>query len=123
MQVQLMKSYFSRPFLRAIEKEFNSIYTYLKIEFPKTAFEPRDNGNEASEGETIRAHDLLHDNAGMDDGMTVRELEAALLALVAMPVQVFRKSGNTWIETKMTRDWTLKQQNDRGRELGPGRQE
>ena len=121
--MQTMKVYFSRPFLRAIEKEFTQIYSYLKIEFPKTAFEPRDPGNEPSEGEALRAHHLLQDNVGVADGMTVRELEAVLLTLVAMPVQVFRKSGNSWIETKMTRDWTLKQQNDRGRELGAGQQQ
>lgn len=122
MQQQFMKSHFSRPFLRAIEKEFNGIYSYLKIEFPKNGNEPGDNGNEPSEGEALRAHHLLQDNAGVVDGMTVRELETALQTLIALPVQVFRKSGNSWIETKMTRDWTLKQQNDRGRELAVGQQ-
>jgi hypothetical protein len=32
-------------------------------------------------------------------------------------VQVFRKSGNHWIETSLTNSWTLEQQNREGFEL------
>ena len=32
-------------------------------------------------------------------------------------VQVFRKSGNVWLETTVTDSWTLKEQNDQGESL------
>jgi hypothetical protein len=117
-----MKSHVSRPFLREIEKEFNRVYPYVRIEFPKNGgvlpdAGINDPGNSAL-GE--KARELLLHEAGLADGMTVKELENTLMALLALPVQIFRKSGKMWIETKMTREWTLKQQNDRGRELAPG---
>jgi len=117
-----MKSHVSRPFLREIEKEFNRNYPYLRIEFPKNSGEGAMAGVDAREDEALqeRAHDLLKTDARLADTMTISELEAALMILFSLPVQIFRKSGRLWIETKMTRDWTLRQQNDRGRELAPG---
>jgi len=34
--------------------------------------------------------------------------------------EVFRKSGNVWIETSLTNDWTLQQQNLEGEEISCG---
>jgi hypothetical protein len=34
-----------------------------------------------------------------------------------LSVQVFRKSGNVWLETSATDNWTLRQQNNEGAEL------
>lgn len=117
-----MKSHVSRPFLRQIEREFNRAYPYVRIEFPKNKGAGQDTGinDPAEEALGEKAHAILLSDAGVSDRMTVKELETALLGLFALPVQVFRKSGAMWIETKMTRDWTLKQQNDRGRELAAG---
>lgn len=117
-----MKSHVSKPFLREVEKEFNRIYPYVRIEFPSNGSLSADAWIEDPAGQVLRekASELLTTDARLADGMTVRELEAILLILFALPVQVFRKSGKMWIETKMTRDWTLKQQNDRGRELAAG---
>lgn len=49
--------------------------------------------------------------------MKVRELERALGKLFPLRAQVFRRSGNIWLETTMTDDWTLAQQNEHGREI------
>ncbi|HLI93920.1 MAG TPA: hypothetical protein VKU83_09930, partial [Puia sp.] len=54
---------------------------------------------------------------GISDSMTVQDLEQAMAAYFNAPVLVCRKSGRNWIETRMTRRWTLKQQNDLGRDL------
>ena len=35
----------------------------------------------------------------------------------SLAVQVFRRSGNLWLETTMTDNWTLRQQNEHGREI------
>jgi len=44
-------------------------------------------------------------------------LEKSFYDRFDMLVQVSRKSGSIWLETTMTDNWTLKQQNDHGREL------
>lgn len=116
-----MKSHVSRPFLREVENEFNRIYPYLRIEFPGQGSESSNPGDPHAEAALRqKAGDALRDDARLADSMTVSELETSLQVLFALPVQIFRKSGRLWIETKMTRSWTLKQQNDRGRELAAG---
>ncbi len=53
----------------------------------------------------------------LSDNMTVGELEKKLQVEFGLQAQVSRKSGNCWLETTMTDNWTLKQQNDHGRDL------
>jgi len=53
----------------------------------------------------------------ISDSMTVGQLEKSFYDRFGMVVQVSRKSGTLWLETTMTDSWTLKQQNDHGREL------
>lgn len=120
MEVYIMKSHVDGQFIREVEKAFNREYPFLRIEFAKNgAGSSADTGYEGADGDILRsrAKQLLQNEIGLNDGMKVSELETALQSVIACPVQVFRKSSNSWIETKMTRDWTLKQQNDHGREL------
>jgi len=51
------------------------------------------------------------------DTLTVGELENLFMDRFGLSVQVFRRSGNLWLETTMTDNWTLKQQNDHGKEI------
>ncbi len=114
-----MKSCVDRRLIRELEKEFNRNYPFLKIEFTKNgAGRPEEAGYGGADNDVLRskAVDVLRNEIGCNDAMKVSEFETALQSLIVCPVQVFRKSNNSWIETKMTRDWTLKQQNDYGRE-------
>jgi len=49
--------------------------------------------------------------------MKVSELEKIFLEDYGLNVQVFRNSGRVWLETTMTDDWTLAEQNRQGEEL------
>ena len=120
MGPSIMKSHVDRQLIREVEKEFNKTYPFLWIEFAKNGGEKPNAPEQEGAGSDIlrsRVKHLLQDEIGLNDRMTVSELETALHSTFASPVQVFRKSGNSWIETRMTRNWTLKQQNDHGREL------
>lgn len=115
-----MKAHIDRSFVREVENEFNRLYPFLKIEFEKKDGRKADTPAHTVPDEDAlrsRAKDLLLNDLKLSDAMTVGELEQALLQVFDYPVQVFRKSGNFWIGTRMTRDLTLKQQNDHGREL------
>ncbi|MBK6949217.1 MAG: hypothetical protein IPH16_15200 [Haliscomenobacter sp.] len=46
--------------------------------------------------------------------MTVREFEQAFYDTYGLNVQVFRRSGNIWIQTTATDSWTLAEQNRKG---------
>ena len=48
--------------------------------------------------------------------MTVKELEKKCEEQFGIAVQVYRKFGNLWLETTMTNDWTMQQQNNHGGE-------
>ena len=117
-----MKAHVNRQFIREIEKAFSTIYPYLKIEFPKDGIRWLTVEEEGIDSEhwPRQAQDLLQSEVQLSDDMTVGELESRLQELLAVPVAIFRRSGKSWLETRMTRDWTLKEQNDHGRELANG---
>jgi len=53
--------------------------------------------------------------------MKVIDLEKMFKNRFNLSAQVFRKSGNLWLETTMTDNWTLLQQNNHGREISTGK--
>jgi hypothetical protein len=59
----------------------------------------------------------IHKNFCMNEYTTVRVLEQLFLEQFGILAHVLRKSGNSWLETTKTEDWTLKRQNDEGKEL------
>jgi hypothetical protein len=53
----------------------------------------------------------------IDGKMKVKELEKTFADQFKLNVQVFRRSGNFWLQTSMTDDWTLQNQNEHGMEI------
>lgn len=108
--------------IAALQQEFNEAFPYLKIEFF--------NREHARKGGSARQDMLSPDTVLgqlqkvrakgsilLKDSMTVSELEELFKDHFGLSVQVFRKSGRSWIETTVTDDWTLKDQNAEGQEL------
>jgi hypothetical protein len=106
-----------------VQKQFASAYPFLKVEFYKSNDKykhlnqnPKQIAHDLSlkyaRSESIVAGDLV-----IDDKMTVSNLENAFMDQFGLTAQVFRRSGNIWLETTITDSWTLKQQNDHGREI------
>jgi hypothetical protein len=105
-----------------IQKEFNEAFPFLKIEFFKTRSFTRSD---------FMAHQIIPAQRKIGDGqlaitdgdievveeMKVMDLEKIFKDQFSLAMQVFRKSGNLWLETTMTDNWTLQQQNDHGREI------
>lgn len=108
--------------MREVQSAFNSQYPYLKIEFfrtrPKKAV-PTTAANRLMHYLTVNQARLNKRNGQLElsDSMKVADLEQAFHDNYGLNVQVFRKSGRIWLETTMTDGWTLKQQNDHGREI------
>lgn len=106
--------------LKEVQEEFIMTYPFLKIEFFKkeaTSPEEKISGEEMAR---MGAKGFLRDRIGITDDMKVGELERALEEQAGLPAQVLRKSGNLWMETRMTRHWTLRQQNDHGADIASG---
>lgn len=105
-----------------LQEEFNNLYPFLKIEFLK---HPYSSAPHNLKKDTYPNHTMLRDcrknhNSGvieLADTMKVSEFEKILSESYGLYAQVFRHSGNIWLITTATDGWTLKTQNDEGREL------
>jgi len=109
-----------------IQKEFNALFPFLKIEFFN---------NRSFSRSDFSARQIIPSNREIGDSQSaikesdieivketkVSELEKIFKDKFSLAVQVFRKSGNLWLETTMTDDWTLQQQNNHGREISTGK--
>ena len=104
-----------------IKRVFTACYPFLKLEFYK---KQNSSNNYPLKKEMIssRAPLISLDKLpakkmiDIDNDRTVADLESefASLGLIA---EVYRKSGNVWVETSLTNDWTLAQQNFEGEEI------
>lgn len=109
-----------------IQNDFCAVYPFLKVEFFKNGQVRRDRYplNKLIPG-TQPVKNAWHrkkDNGQLtfNDTMTVTDFENALMDQFGLSAQVFRRSGNLWLETTITDYWTLKQQNEHGREITVG---
>ena len=105
-----------------IQKEFNKSFPFLKLEF----FYNKNHSRTKIQGKEIIPHykkigdeqkSVTNGEIVIKDDMKVNELENIFQEKFALSAQVFRKSGNLWLETTMTDNWTLHQQNNHGREI------
>ncbi len=108
--------------IEEVRREFNNQYPFLKLEF----FSVRRKKNELSPNSKIISHDKKigvlrkknkEDKISIAPANTVLQVEQEFENILGLHVQVFRKSGNIWIETNLTDGWTLAKQNEEGLEL------
>ena len=105
--------------IQDIQHEFATEFPFLKLE----SYPLRINGNPG--GEKTFPSSLSLKQAGLSKSgrleierqMTVLELENSLLQQFGLGVQVWRRSGMIWLQTTMTNNWTLQNQNEHGREI------
>lgn len=105
--------------LREVKEEFHKKFTHLKIEFYSGSHQ-RGKGShhdELLDAEVLIGQARTQHNEGdfrIDPQMPVGEFEQKFLAKYGLNVQVFRKSGNLWMQTTATDAWTLAEQNRKG---------
>ena len=112
--------------IKDVQQDFAKAYPYLKIEFFRNNGIHKDQALKENQikhnqklslakGRNIHNGDLL-----IEDTMSVMDLEKAFMDQFGLLTQVFRRSGNIWLETSITDKWSLKQQNDLGKEITTG---
>jgi len=106
--------------LKNVQKQFNNYYPFLKIEFFKKI--PVD--QPIYKAEIFSTVDLAKYIDGAANKVvhidvsrkrTVTEVEKDFEKLLGISAHVYRKSGNVWVETTLTNDWPLGEQNEEGR--------
>lgn len=108
--------------IEQIQKEFSLLFPYLKIEFftiPHRMKEATANKYMVARSKKLNEITKKAKPVSIDlsNGITVSELESIFQKEVGLPVQVFRKSGTSWLETTSTDEWTLRKQNQIGEML------
>lgn len=106
----------------AIQEEFNNLFPYLKLEFfakPHTKGGPSPKTFIKHSSETLGECRTTHESGDLsiNPEMTVSDLEQRFADAYGLSVQVFRKSGKSWLETTVTDSWTLEEQNKQGEDL------
>lgn len=116
MTIQLLKS----RLIGDVQQDFNELYPFLRIDFYRNVMGRLGSSVKQKLNKTLRlsaAGNLQEGDIEINDAMTVGQLEKTFREQFGINVQVSRKSGPVWLETTVTDKWTLKQQNDHGREL------
>lgn len=117
MQLSLQK----QTKVKEIKKKFSGFFPFLKLEFFR---------QEHSKQQSSFMEEKISDNAllasvtprfnegvfSFEPSTTVAEFEQQLQEQHGLPVQVFRKSGNIWLETIQTDNLKLQEQNAMGEE-------
>lgn len=108
--------------LYAIQEAFSEMFPYLKLEFfskPHKPGAPSPKKFIKSSSKTIGECRTVHSNGTMTilPHMDVLDLERGFRETFGLSVQVFRKSGNSWLEVTSTGKWTLEEQNRMGEEM------
>jgi hypothetical protein len=104
-----------------IREEFHLAFPYLALEFfskthtagqftPITPTNQRRKLSELTGAQTERTIIIV-------PGMTVARLEQQFSFLFKLEIHVMRKSGNAWLQTRLTNHWSLEQQNQEGENL------
>ncbi len=108
--------------INEIQKEFSVEFPFLKLEFfdavpkeDKALPKSKMHSNEKQIGAIRKKHN--EGKVAVEKNETVSSLEKKLWKNFGLSAQVFRKSGNVWIETSLTDNWTLEQQNKEGYEM------
>ncbi len=105
--------------IRSIQDAFNSVFPYLKLEFYSKPHAPGRPSNVKflqQPGKLLGEIRKNHTNGEiiLKPEMTVSDIEQLFGNEYGIGIQVFRKSGNIWLETTITDDWTLQKQNAEG---------
>jgi hypothetical protein len=109
-----------------VQKDFTRAFPFLKIEFFKNGPTRQDRypaNKKIDHQQKLKYSWFWKKDRGyldIEDSDSVLKLENAFIDQFGLSAQVYRKSGNVWLETTMTDNWTLKQQNDHGREISMG---
>ncbi len=107
--------------LSEIKKEFTNTYPYLKMDFkiPENKI-PKHSGNKGSVRE-LSVGDILNNNPEgtitIEDDNSIKSIAQIFLDHFGIETMFYRKSGNLWLEIKLTNEWSLKQQNQNGMEV------
>lgn len=117
MKIQVLKD----KTIGQFQDEFSKVYPYLKLAFftkPHKAYKGSPAKFLVSDRDMTLGSLEKKPHSGdlyIEPEMPTWQVERLFEEEFGLHVQVFRKSGNTWLETSVTDDLTLEEQNVKGK--------
>ena len=109
-----MKLHIQRgKFVKDVKDAFTKQYPFLKIEFYRNS----DKTKMLHDAERIYLNTGDAAMISIDATRSLRDVKNDIKELIGYTSQIFSRSGNVWIETSLTDDWTLDRQNKEGETL------
>jgi hypothetical protein len=102
-----------------IKEEFSTIFPFLRIAFSTKKQESEGVINEEVDPSTqlIEVSGVLKEgDIDINPTDTIKEVEQKFEKQYGLPVHIFRKQKDVWMDTNITDDLTLQEQNTWGRE-------
>lgn len=104
-----------------VKKNFECVFPYLKLEFFRKPHIPHESNfrNDILPESTklVQVSPVLREaDIEIVPGQTVSEVEQMFQTEYNLPVQIFRRTRLSWVETTKTDDLTLEKQNNMGKE-------
>jgi hypothetical protein len=96
-------------------KGFITLYPYLKLEIFKKGEEMSHNYRDFKLIEIATVRNPVGFYINKD--MKVSEVEALFWDKLGIQISIYRKMGNSVVETSYTSQWTLDHQNEKGKEI------
>lgn len=101
--------------LSDVKDAFNAKFPHLKIEFYKGSHEENEgSGKKELLDDSLYLRDIRSNHAegelSVDGHLKTSSFEQNFMDHYGVNVQVFRKSGNLWLQTIATDNWTLAEQ-------------
>ena len=104
-----------------IQEAFTKMFPFLKLEFYRKGIHAGSGTIDIKQPNISKDKTLSEVSTIAKDSqvavspeMTVSELENNIKDKFGLTLQVFRKSGNVWLQTSFTDSWTLEEQNHQG---------
>jgi hypothetical protein len=108
--------------IKDIQKEFNNKYPSLWIEFTckpdakKNFLSNTNNVNPEMKIKDLKSFYVL-EPIDISGERTISEIKMDFNKKFGLQAKILRKSGNLWIGTSLTEDWTLAYQNSEGAQI------
>lgn len=111
-------SIFEGQTIGAVQKIFSERYPYLRIDFFRNL---ELNGIRITKKleNAYSLFQLPQSEISLLGDRTVKSLKDDIRKATGLMAKIFRRSGNVWIETSLTDDWTLERQNEEGKLMAP----
>ncbi|HKK87620.1 MAG TPA: hypothetical protein VJ917_02140 [Saprospiraceae bacterium] len=106
--------------IKELQMRFNAAYSHLKLKFYSKGHEEFEGSSGRDEVDTEAHISKVNPNAkdgdiDISENVTVQELENNFEKDFGLHVQVFRKSNHLWLQTSATDDWSLGEQQRKGK--------